>query len=221
MEKEVNSLAFALNPEKPYAVILGGAKVSDKIPVIVNLMKRANKILIGGAMAYTFLKSRGQPVGKSKVEDDKLDLAGNILKDAKKNKVEIILPVDHVVVEAVEKPETKKIVDVIPDGFMGVDIGPKTVSLFNAQLAKAKTILWNGPVGIFENPNYAGGTKEIALFLAKLKNAKVIVGGGDSASAAKEFGVAKVFYHVSTGGGASLEFLEGKELPGIAVIKEK
>ncbi|MDD5584584.1 MAG: phosphoglycerate kinase, partial [Candidatus Omnitrophica bacterium] len=221
MEKEVTSLAAALDPKKPYVVILGGAKVSDKIGVIGNLLEKADTILIGGAMAYTFLKSKGEDVGSSRVEADKLDLAKKILADAAQKKVKIVLPVDHLVIDNLDAPTKKLTVDTIPSGLLGVDIGPKTIALFKNELATARTILWNGPVGIFEKDAYALGTKEIALFLATLKNASVIVGGGDSASAAKKFGVADKLSHVSTGGGASLELLEGKQLPGIAIIPEK
>ena len=221
MDKEVTALSCALNPAKPYVVILGGAKVSDKIDVITNLMKKADTILIGGAMAYTFLKARGETTGASRVEADKVSLAKDILSQAERQKVKIILPVDHLAVQNIDKPETKKFTDKLDNGDIGVDIGPKTVNLFKQELEGAKTVLWNGPVGIFENPHYCEGTKEIALGLADLDNATVIVGGGDSASAAKEFGVANKLYHVSTGGGASLELLEGKALPGIAVIPDK
>lgn len=221
MEKEVKYLSSALSPAKPYVVILGGAKVSDKIGVISNLMKQADKILIGGAMAYTFLKSKGEEVGNSKVEKDKLDVARTILKEAQAKKVAIILPVDHLVIDNLDNPTVKKQVPTIPAGLLGVDIGPKTIELFKKELKDAKTILWNGPVGIFEKDDYAKGTREIACYLATLKNATVIVGGGDSASAAKKFGVADKLSHVSTGGGASLEFLEGKALPGIAIIPDK
>ncbi|MEI8349114.1 MAG: phosphoglycerate kinase [Candidatus Omnitrophota bacterium] len=221
MEKEVTHLSCALSPEKPYVVILGGAKVSDKIDVISNLMEKADKILIGGAMAYTFLKSKGEAVGSSRVEADKLDVAKDILKKAESKKVKIILPIDHVVIDNLEKPTAKKTVKVIPQGFLGVDVGPETIALFKKELSDAKTILWNGPLGIFEKDDYAKGTKDIAEYLATLKAATVIVGGGDSASAAKKFGVAAKLSHVSTGGGASLEFLEGKQLPGIAIISDK
>lgn len=220
MEKEVKYLSAALNPAKPYVVILGGAKVSDKITVISNLMKRADKILIGGAMAYTFLKSQGQDVGNSRVEQDKLDLAKSILQEAQTKKVKVVLPVDHLVIDNLDKPTAKKQVDSIPSGFLGVDIGTKTIEIFKQELQDAKTVLWNGPVGIFEKDDYAQGTKALALSLVGLK-ATVIVGGGDSASAAKKFGVAAKLTHVSTGGGASLEFLEGKALPGIAIIPDK
>jgi 3-phosphoglycerate kinase len=220
MEREVNSLSSALSPERPYIVILGGAKVSDKIGVTRNLMSRADAFLIGGAMAYTFLKSRGEEVGSSKVEVDKQDYARSILEEAEKKGVKIVLPIDHVVVDSLDSPLSRRVVEKIPQGAIGVDIGPKTVGLFIEELRKAKTVLWNGPLGIFEKEDYAQGTKAIASYLANLE-ATVIVGGGDSAAAAKKFGVTDKLSHISTGGGASLEFLEGKELPGIAVIPDK
>ena len=221
IEKEIRYLAEALNPKEPYVVILGGAKVSDKIGVVRNLLTKADKIIIGGAMAYTFLKSKGESIGSSRLESDKVDLAADILKDAESRSVKILLPIDHLVVDALDNPAGKKVVESIPQGFMGVDIGPETIDLYKKELEGAKTILWNGPLGIFENDNYARGTKELALFLAELKDVVVIVGGGDSAAAAKKFGVVDKLTHVSTGGGASLEFLEGKELPGIAAIPDK
>ena len=221
MEKEVHYLSSALSPKKPYVVILGGAKVSDKIDVITSLMQRADKFLIGGAMAYTFLKSQGEDVGSSRVEADKLDLAKKILEDAKVKGVKIVLPIDHVAVDNIDNPASKKIMATITQGFLGVDVGPKTIELFKNELKDAKTVLWNGPLGIFEKDEYANGTKEIALALSTLKDATVIVGGGDSAAAAKKFKVADKLSHVSTGGGASLEFLEGKPLPGIAIIPDR
>jgi len=221
MEKEIRYLNAALKPQKPYVIILGGAKVSDKIDIVKKLIDKADELIIGGAMAYTFLKSKKENVGNSRVEEDKLDLANQILNDAQNKKVKISLPIDHLVVETVDKPESKKVVDVIPDNYIAVDIGPKTVNLFKHQLERAKTVLWNGPLGIFENSHYAQGTKEIALFLSQLKDVLVIVGGGDTASACKEFGVVNKLSHVSTGGGASLEYLEGKELPGIVAIPDK
>lgn len=221
MEKEVNSLSCAVSAVKPYVVILGGAKVSDKIGVITNLMQKADKFIIGGAMAYTFLKSQGIDVGASKVEEDKLGLAKKILEDAKRKGVKIILPIDHLVVDDIDTPGIKKTQAVIAQGLIGVDVGQKSIELFKSELQTARTVLWNGPLGIFEKDAYARGTKELAVYLASLKNVKVIVGGGDSAAAAKKFGVADKLEHVSTGGGASLEFLEGKELPGIAVIPDK
>lgn len=221
MEKEVNFLSRALSPDKPYLVILGGAKVSDKIGVIKNLMKTADEFLIGGAFAYTFLKSKGEEIGSSRLEEDKLPLAREILEEAEKKKVKFILPQDHLAVKSLNTPETKKIFNVIPSGYMGVDIGPETIKIFKEELNKAKTILWNGPLGIFEKDDFCEGTKQISLHLAELKDVLVIVGGGDSAAAAKKFRVADKLSHISSGGGASLEFLEGKELPGIAAIKDK
>ncbi|MBN2483081.1 MAG: phosphoglycerate kinase [Candidatus Omnitrophica bacterium] len=223
IEKEIRYLSQALNPEKPYIVILGGAKVSDKIAVVENLIEKADVILIGGAMAYTFLKSQGHDIGSSRVEEDKLDLAKSILEKAIAKNVRIVLPVDHLIVDAIDHPHSKKTTaDVnISKGCLGVDVGPKTIALFKEELRKAKTVLWNGPLGIFETADYAQGTQEIALTLADLKGATVIVGGGDSAAAASLFGVKDSLSHVSTGGGASLEFLEGKELPGIAAIPDK
>lgn len=223
MEKEIKYLSLALNPTSPFVVILGGAKVSDKIDVVENILNKANVILVGGAMAYTFLKSQGKEVGSSLVEEDKLDLASTILKKAKEKNVEIVLPIDHLVVDSIDNPTIKKVTEDenISEGLKGVDIGDKTIKLFKDKLSLAKTVLWNGPLGIFENPQYAKGTKEIALYLAELKDTQVIVGGGDSAAAAKEFGVKDKLTHISTGGGASLEFLEGKELPGIAIIPNK
>ncbi len=221
MEKEIEYLSKALNPERPYVVILGGAKVSDKIGVVNNLIDKVDKFLIGGAMAYTFLKSKGVSVGNSKVEEEKIGLAKEILDKAEAKSVKIVLPLDHVVVEDINLPHTKKIVEEILGGFIGVDIGPQTASLFLRELEGVKTVLWNGPLGIFENPHYANGSKEIATSLANLLDTTVIVGGGDTASCVSEFGVKDKLAHVSTGGGASLEFLEGKELPAIAVIPEK
>ena len=221
IEKEVKYLSkVAYNPEKPFVAILGGAKVSDKIGVVDNLLGKVDKIIIGGAMAYTFLKAESVEVGASRVEEDKVGLAKQILDNAGSKNVEIVLPVDHLAVSDLDKPESKINIDIIPRGGKGVDVGVKTISLFKEKLKSAKTVLWNGPLGIFENPEYAQGTKEIALFLSKL-DADVIVGGGDSAAAAKQFGVKDKLTHVSTGGGASLKFLEGKDLPGIAVIPDK
>ncbi len=221
IEKEINYLSkVAFNPEKPFVAVLGGAKVSDKIGIIEQLLAKVDVFLIGGAMAYTFLKAQGISVGASRVEEDKIELAKKILSEAFAKGVKIILPLDHLVVDDLEKPETKKIVSDIPAGTKGIDIGPKTIRAFKRALKTAKTVLLNGPVGIFENPAYAKGTKDIVKFLAKIQ-ATVVVGGGDSAAAAKKFKVLDKVSHVSTGGGASLEFLEGKELPGIAIIPNK
>ncbi len=223
IEKEIQYLGQAVNnPRRPFVVIMGGAKVSDKIALIENLLKKANAILIGGGMAYTFLKAQGKSIGTSKLEADKVDIAKGLLEKAKKAGVQIELSSDFVIVTKFESSADMKIVKgEIPDGWMGVDIGPETRKRFKDVLAKAKTIVWNGPVGVFENDAFANGTKEIAEFLAGLKDATIIVGGGDSAAAVAKFKVEDKMTHISTGGGASLEFLEGKELPGIAALNDK
>lgn len=224
MEKEINMLSKVTHtPEKPYVVILGGAKVSDKIGVINNLIKKADKILIGGAMMFTFLKVQGYKIGVSKCEDDKLDVAKEILSDAKNAKIDFVLPVDAVCAKELKAGTEKKTVEIssgIPDGWMGLDIGPKTIELFKSKLKGAKTVVWNGPMGVFEIDDFAVGTKAIAEALSEMKNATTVVGGGDSAAAMDKFGLSDKVSHVSTGGGASLEFLEGKELPGIASISD-
>ena len=200
LEKEVSYLGKAVeNPDKPFVVILGGAKVSDKILLIENLLKKADSILIGGGMAYTFLKAQGKNVGNSLLEADKIGIAKDLLAKAKK----------------------VKLVTDIEDGWEGLDIGPATIAKFKAVLARAKTVVWNGPVGVFEIDEYAKGTKEIAEYLATLKGVTTIVGGGDSAAAVSKFGVDDKMTHISTGGGASLEYLEGKVLPGIAALTDK
>ncbi|ACJ76044.1 pgk phosphoglycerate kinase [Thermosipho africanus TCF52B] len=227
MEKEIKFLSKATtNPEKPYVVVLGGAKVSDKIGVITNLLDKADKILIGGAMMFTFLKSLGYNVGSSLVEDDKLDLAKRILEQAKEKGTEIVLPVDTVCAQKIEAGVETKTIDIkdgLPEGWMGLDIGPKTVELFRNSISGAKTIVWNGPMGVFEIEDFSNGTKEVAIAIAEetSKGATTIIGGGDSAAAIAKFGLKDKVSHVSTGGGASLEFLEGKELPGIASIANK
>ncbi len=222
IEKEIQYLGQAVNnPKKPFVVILGGAKVSDKIALVENLLKKADAILIGGGMAYTFLKSLGKNIGNSKLEADKVDMARSLLEKAKQMNVQIVLSSDFVITQGFDKPETKKISADIPDGWEGLDIGPETRKAFKKVLSTAKTIVWNGPVGVFEIDAYAQGTKEIAEYLATLKGAITIVGGGDSAAAVSKFGVEDSMSHISTGGGASLEFLEGKELPGIAALNNK
>ncbi|WP_372519190.1 phosphoglycerate kinase [Candidatus Ruminimicrobiellum ovillum] len=233
VEKEIKFLGDALNaPVKPFLAILGGAKVSDKINVIENLLGKVDAIIIGGAMAYTFLKAQGYKTGKSLVEEDKLDLAKSLLKKAEDKGVKFLLPIDHVIATAVdfEKKEvpagaTVKNTDGldIEDGFMGVDAGPKSIAKFSEIVKSAKTIVWNGPLGIFEVPEFSKGTVEIAKLVAEAtdKGAISVVGGGDSVSAVKKAGVDKRISHVSTGGGASLEFLEGKDLPGIAALPTK
>ncbi len=222
IEKEILYLGKAVhNPERPFVIILGGAKVSDKIALIENLINKVDAILIGGGMVYTFLKAQGKNIGKSILEEDKVEFAKNILKKAEEANVRIVLSSDFVVVRDIKNDKEKKIVKDIPDGWEGLDIGPQTVKQFQEVLAKAKTIIWNGPVGVFERDAYAEGTKQIAQYLAALKNVTTIIGGGDSAAAVSKFGLEKAMTHISTGGGASLEFLEGKELPGIAALKDK
>ena len=222
IEKEITYLGKAMdNPRRPFVLILGGAKVSDKIVMIENFLSKANAILIGGGMAYTFLKAQGKNVGTSKLEPDKVETAKNLLEKAKKAGVTIALSSDFVVVTKFESASDMKIVKDIPDGWMGVDIGPETRKRFKEILSTAKTIVWNGPVGVFENDAFAQGTKEIAQFIAGLKDVTTIIGGGDSAAAILKFGLEDKMTHISTGGGASLEFLEGKELPGIAALRDR
>ena len=223
IEKEIKYLGQAVeNPQKPFVVILGGAKVSDKILLIENMLPKVNAILIGGGMAYTFLKAQGKSIGTSKLEADKIEVAKEILEKAKAAQVDIVLSKDFVIVTKFESSSDMKIVEgEIPDGWMGVDIGPKTRQRFKEVLAKAKTVIWNGPVGVFENDAFAQGTKEIAEFLAGLKGVTTIIGGGDSAAAISKFGLEDKMTHISTGGGASLEYLEGKQLPGIVALKDK
>ncbi len=222
MEKELKYLGGALaNPARPFVAILGGAKVSDKIAVIENLLQKADAILIGGAMAYTFSKAQGFGVGKSLVENDKLDLANQLLAKARGKK--FLLPLDHVQATEPKAGATTRITDgpSIEDGWCGVDIGPQTIERYKKEIAGAKTIIWNGPMGIFEIPEFSNGTFSVAKAVAANKSATSIIGGGDSAKAVKAAGVAKEVTFVSTGGGASLEFLEGKELPGVAALSDK
>ncbi|MGC2284660.1 MAG: triose-phosphate isomerase [Candidatus Acidiferrum sp.] len=226
MEKELKYLGEALtNPTRPFVAILGGAKVSDKIEVVENLMKIADAMLIGGGMAYTFFKAQGLPIGKSLVEDDKLDLARKILADAKQNNFKLLLPVDHVIAPEFKATAPATIVDVsaTPDDQMGLDIGPKTVAAFSAEIAQAKTIVWNGPMGVFEMPAFANGTLEVARAVAAATSAGAtsIVGGGDSVAAVHQSGVAGRISHISTGGGASLEFLAGAKLPGVEALSSR
>ncbi|MDP2943846.1 MAG: phosphoglycerate kinase [Candidatus Omnitrophota bacterium] len=221
LEKEIKYLGEALkNPARPFMVILGGAKVSDKIGVILYLLPKSDCILIGGGMAYTFLKAEGKEIGNSKLEKEKLDLAKEILDKAKAKNIKIILPIDNVVVEKIEENAKTDIVgEDIPEGKIAVDIGPKTVELFKSALKNAKTIVWNGPLGIFEMDAFSRGTEEVARFIATLK-ATTIIGGGDTAAALSKFKLEDKMTHISTGGGASLEFLEGKVLPGIAALAD-
>ncbi len=225
MEKELDYLGKAMqHPEKPFVAILGGAKVSDKIAVIENLLKKVDTLIIGGAMAYTFLKAQGVQVGKSRVEEDKLDLAKQILGDAKAKNVKFLLPVDHVVadkLDATAKAQTVANGQPIPDGVMGLDIGSESVELFSEEIGRAATIVWNGPMGVFEIPQFAKGTFKVARAVADNAGATSIIGGGDSVSAVKAAGVADKISHISTGGGASLEFLAGLVLPGVTVLPER
>lgn len=225
MEKELDYLGRALhNPERPFVAILGGAKVSDKIPVIQNLISKVDVLIIGGGMAYTFLKAQGHEVGKSLVEEDKIQLAKELLQQAKARNIKLLLPIDHV---AAIKPEANAVVkkigegESIPENLMALDIGPKTIELFAEEVSKARTIVWNGPMGVFEVSPFARGTFKIAEAVAENAGATSIVGGGDSVSAVKSAGVADKVSHISTGGGASLEFLEGKKLPGVEALTDK
>jgi len=222
LEKEIKYLGSAIqNPQRPFMVILGGAKVSDKLGVIENLLPKCDAILIAGGMAYTFLKAQGKSIGNSKLEKDKLDLAKSILDKARALKKDILLPIDNVVVDKIDPNFKTEIVgEDIPDGKIAVDIGPKTISLFKEKLKPAKTVVWNGPLGIFEMDAFSRGTHEIAEFLSTL-GATTIIGGGDTAAAVAKFKLEDKMTHISTGGGASLEFLEGKSLPGIVALSDK
>ncbi len=222
MRKEIEQLGKLIKgAKKPFVVVLGGSKVSDKIKVIENLLPKCQTLLIGGAMAYTFLKVEGIEVGKSRVEEDKLPLALKILETAKRLHVEIVLPVDHVCgTSPDEKSAAIEVAErAIPSHLMGLDIGGKTRDVFAQHVRNAKTVLWNGPMGLFEVAKFSGGTRAVAEAMAKNTDAQTVVGGGDSAAAVNEFGLAKSLTHVSTGGGASLELLEGKELPGITALE--
>jgi phosphoglycerate kinase len=225
MEKELEYLGRAMShPEKPFVAILGGAKVSDKIAVIQNLLTKVDALLIGGAMAYTFLKAQGQQVGRSRVEEDKLDLAREILKDAKHRNVKFLLPVDHVAADKIDanaKPVKVGVGEPIPDNLMGLDIGPDSIEQFSEEISRAATIVWNGPMGVFEMQPFSKGTFKIARAVADNAGAISVIGGGDSVSAVNAAGVADRITHISTGGGASLEFLEGKQLPGVEALTDK
>ncbi|HET6934714.1 MAG TPA: phosphoglycerate kinase [Candidatus Angelobacter sp.] len=225
MQKELEYLGKATtNPEKPFVAIIGGAKVSDKIDVIRNLLTKVDALLIGGAMAYTFLKAQGKQVGKSLVEEDKLDLAKELLAEAQKKNVRLLLPYDHVIAEKIDASAKTSIVSTdqgIPADQMGLDIGPETVKSFSDEISRAKTIVWNGPMGVFEVAPFAKGTMKIAQAVAANSGATSIVGGGDSVAAVHQSGLADKITHISTGGGASLEFLEGKKLPGVEALTDK
>src|SRR6266568_760066 len=222
MEKELQYLGRVMqNPEHPFVAILGGAKVSDKIGVIQNLLTKVDTLIIGGAMAYTFLKAQGQPVGRSRVEKDKLDLARQILQDAKARKVTLLLPVDHVAADRIDQTARAQTVKTIPENLMGLDIGPESIELFSEEISRAATIVWNGPMGVFEISPFVKGTFKIAHAVADNAGATSIVGGGDSVAAVRAARVADQISHISTGGGASLEFLEGKQLPGVNALTNK
>jgi phosphoglycerate kinase len=226
MKKEIEYLTKAVgNPERPYIAILGGAKISGKIDVIQNLLPKIDALVIGGGMAFTFFRAQGMEVGDSLVEPEKLSLAKEILEEAKTKHMRLILPVDCVIADKMDNDAQRKIVPVtkIPPGWRGLDIGPETVKIINMEVRKAKTIVWNGPMGVFEMPNFANGTLEVAKLLAEATKAGAItiVGGGDSAAAIAQAGFENAVSHVSTGGGASLEFLEGKVLPGLAALDVK
>jgi phosphoglycerate kinase len=224
MEKELTYLGKALTePDKPFVAIIGGAKVSDKIQVIDNLLDKADAIIIGGGMAYTFLNAQGQSTGKSLVETDKIDVAKAALEKAKAKGVRFLLPVDHVLADKFAPNAKTQIFSgngAFPDELMALDIGPKSIALFEDEIAEARTVIWNGPMGVFEMPAFARGTNEIAMAVARNHDATTIIGGGDSVAAIQQSGVADRITHISTGGGASLEFLEGKTLPGVAALTD-
>ena len=224
IEKELEFLGSALeNPQRPFIAILGGAKVSDKLGVIEALLEKVDTLIIGGGMAYTFFKSMGYSVGKSICELDKLDLAKELMEKAKQKNVKLVLPIDNVIAKEIAPDTENKVIDSdnIPDEWEGLDIGPKTVELFKEELKDAKTIIWNGPVGFSEYEIFANGTRSIAQALAEKEDAVTIIGGGDSAAAIEKMGLSDKMTHISTGGGASLEFLEGKKLPGIECLLDK
>ncbi len=223
IEKELKFLGNAVNnPERPFTAILGGAKVSDKIKVIDSLLEKVKTLIIGGGMAYTFLKAEGFRTGKSLIEEDRIDYAGDMIKKAKEKGVKLLLPVDHVVAaEFSENAEPVTTEDEnIPDDMMGLDIGPKTKKLYEDAIKESKTVIWNGPMGVFEFKNFAAGTEAVARAMAE-SGAVTVIGGGDSAAAVNQMGYGDRMTHISTGGGASLEFLEGADLPGIAVLEDK
>jgi 3-phosphoglycerate kinase len=223
IEKEVKFLGEAVeNPRRPLLAILGGAKVGDKIPVIENLLDKVDGLLIGGGMAYTFFKAEGLGIGSSILDEKSLDLAASLLSKAREKGVALRLPVDVKAAKAFENDAESAFfdADALPDGWMGLDIGPKTIALYIGEIAKAGTVIWNGPMGVFEMPSFAGGTRAVAEALAS-SGAVSVIGGGDSASAVEQFGLADKMTHISTGGGASLEFLEGRILPGIAALQDR
>ena len=223
MQKEIEFLGGALdNPKRPFVAILGGAKVSDKIGLINNLIDKVDTLIVGGGMAYTFLKAKGYEVGDSLLDEERIELAKEMMDKAQAKGVEFLLPVDITVASEFAADAEHKVVaaDEIPAGWQGLDIGPKTLELFKEAVAKAATVVWNGPMGVFEMPAFAKGTTGLASVLAE-SDAITIIGGGDSAAAVEQAGLSDKMSHVSTGGGASMEFLEGKELPGVAALNDK
>ena len=223
IEKEIKFLGSAVeDPKRPFVAIMGGAKVSDKIPVIENLLKKVDVLIIGGGMSYTFFKGEGLEIGKSLLDAESVDLTKKLRQEAEDAGVKLLLPVDTVCAEEFSNDSKSKVCDKdkIPADMMGMDIGPETVKLFTDEIAKAGTVVWNGPMGVFEMSNFSAGTKAVAEAMAK-SSAITVIGGGDSAAAVKQFGLGDKMTHISTGGGASLEFLEGKELPGVAVLQDK
>ncbi|MFA5147438.1 MAG: phosphoglycerate kinase [Candidatus Omnitrophota bacterium] len=223
LEKEIEYLGNAVSdPKRPFVAILGGAKVKDKIKVIDNLLDKVDVLLIGGGMAYTFLKAKGKTIGSSKLDKDGFETAKAALDKAAKKNIPMVLPVDNVIADKFDALANVRMVgEDIPDGWMGLDIGPKTVKIFKDNLKGAKTVVWNGPLGVFEMDKFAKGTEEIGRFLANLKGATTIIGGGDTAAAISKFKLEKKMTHISTGGGASLEYLEGRGLPGIDALQDK
>lgn len=223
IQKELEIMGKALtNPQRPFTAILGGSKVSDKIGVIENLLYKIDSLIIGGGMAYTFLLAKGNTIGNSIKEEDKIDLAKEIIAKAQEQNVKILLPIDHIAATEFSNESHSMVIDgqSIPNGLQGLDIGPKTISLFSKEIENSRTIIWNGPLGVFEFSNYAKGTFEVAKAVSEA-DAVTIIGGGDSAAAVENLGFAEKMTHISTGGGASLEYLEGKELPGISVLNDK
>jgi 3-phosphoglycerate kinase len=223
IEKEVKYLSEAVNsPKRPFAAVMGGAKVADKIPAIENLLGKVDMLIIGGGMSYTFFKAMGYEIGTSLLDENSIDFAKDLIARAKEQGVDLVLPVDAVCADRFDNGAERKVCarDAMPEGWMGMDIGPETIKLFTEKLRSAKTIVWNGPMGVFEMPNFSAGTKAVAEAMAE-SDAVTIIGGGDSAAAVKQFGLSDRMTHISTGGGASLEYLEGKDLPGISVIEDK
>lgn len=224
MEKELDVLGKALsNPDRPFTAIIGGAKVRDKIAVIENLLDKVDNLIIGGGLAYTFIKAQGHEIGQSLLEEDKMELANSFVAKAKEKGVKFYMPIDAVIAEEFGEDVKTNVVDIdqIPSDWMSLDIGPKTAALYADVIKNSKLVIWNGPMGVFEIDKFANGTKAVAEALATAENTYSVIGGGDSAAAVEKFGLAEKMSHISTGGGASLEFMEGKELPGVAVLNDK